>query len=115
MSVEAWLAKLDPAQVGFAVIAAAALGVFVWRKLWPWLVEYYFPQRARVEDQRTEIFAAMRDTLVELKIVAGQQVSLLQQQQVMIGHTESLLEAQRVILDNLNRHWMERPDDAPSA
>ncbi|HRE49647.1 MAG TPA: hypothetical protein PLD47_18125 [Aggregatilineales bacterium] len=49
----------------------------------------------------------MRDTLIELKAIAGQQVALLHEQRTMLQHAAALLEGQRVILETLRREERE--------
>lgn len=128
MDIEAWLARLDPAQVSFSVLAAISIGLFVWRKVWPWLTDEYWPSRVRRQDgldkayaetekERNAVLVMMRDTLVELKVIAAQQMLMLQQQRVdMEGVAKTLLDQQRAILsavESLSVESAESVDHAP--
>lgn len=113
MTFEAWLARLDPAHLSFSVLVAIAIGLFIWRKVWPWLVDEYWPSRVKrqavidaaqadTERERTAVLAMMRDTLIELKVIAAQQMVMLQQQRAeMNGIAKSLLDQGRDILDRV--------------
>jgi hypothetical protein len=108
MSFEMWLAQIDPSRLSFAAIVVLGSGVFVWRKVWPWAVEIYFPARLRrletreailatAEQTRTETFAMMRDTLVELKTIAETHTRLLESQS---GELRTLTSALLELLTN---------------
>ncbi|MCC7206580.1 MAG: hypothetical protein IT323_04700 [Anaerolineae bacterium] len=125
MDIEAWLARLDPAQVSFSVLAAIGIGLFIWRKVWPWLTDEYWPSRMRRQDaldkargetekERNAVLVMMRDTLVELKVIAAQQMLMLQQQRAdMEGVAKSLLDQQRAILSFVENLSVENLDHAP--
>jgi hypothetical protein len=124
MDIEAWLARLDPAQVSFSVLAAIGIGLFIWRKVWPWLTDEYWPSRVRrqnaldqahseTEKERNAVLVMMRDTLVELKVIAAQQMIMLQQQRAdMEGVANTLLDQQRAILSFVENLSVEAIDHA---
>ncbi len=113
MTFEHWLSQLDLTQISFSVLVALGIGLFIWRKVWPWFVDVYWVNRAKrlevmeaewadTERERTGVFAMMRDTLVELKVIAAQQMLLMQQHDSeMKALTTTLLEQQHTLLEQM--------------
>lgn len=124
MTFEQWLTRLDPGQVSFSVLCIIAIGLFIWRKVWPWLVSDYWPSRvkrleamARAQDEtereRTALLALIRDALVELKVIAAQQMEMMQRQRQEMGTVaNTLLTQQREILDRVEMVHQEMKDYA---
>jgi hypothetical protein len=113
VTFEHWLSQLDLTQISFSVLVALGIGLFIWRKVWPWFVDDYWVNRTKrlevieaaradTERERTGVFAMMRDTLVELKVIAAQQVVLMQQHDnEMKTITKTLIEQQHTLLEQI--------------
>jgi hypothetical protein len=88
-----WLAKMDPGQFSLSTLVWAVvvfLGLFTWKKAWPWYIEQGWPDFVRGRDARLAAEAkreqdnldALRkvaDALIEIKVVVGQQLIMIQQ------------------------------------
>ena len=86
MSIDQWLLKFDPANFSFSVLVFIILVssiCFIFTRFWPWYTKEYFPARqkaelqrldveARQEQTRLDVMAAIRDALVELKVLVSQ-------------------------------------------
>ncbi len=101
-TIDQWLLKWDPTDFSFTVfvfIMLVAGLLFVWRCWWPWYsaranraqAERLELDRKRTEaellgqSRQTEIMTAIRDALVELKVLVGQQGRMLEQ----LSHPDS--------------------------
>lgn len=87
-TLDQWLLQLNPSQASLSAlvwIGFIFLCVFIWKNLWPFFIQSYWPHqvemhKARVEERRQEammqasIQTTMRDALVEIKVLAAQQM-----------------------------------------
>lgn len=94
--LEQWISKFDPNQApitALVMLIFVCAILFVWKKVWPWFVEDYWPkhialiqdkQRAHLEmeKERTNIWASIRDAMVELRVMNAQTLLVMQQQGV---------------------------------
>lgn len=91
MWFDIFLSKVDPNQLSFGALVwlvVIATGVFIYKKLWPWLTESYFPARlaqekarfdheVEVERERSSTIAAIREALGDLRGIAGAELASL--------------------------------------
>ena len=89
-----WLEKIDFSTAGLNLLVWVMFlgaGLFIWRKFWPWFTAEYFPNRIKreserlaahtaAETQRNGLLVSIRDALIELRVLSGQQLLLLQKQ-----------------------------------
>lgn len=117
MTIDQWLTSLNLSDASFSALVwvlVLGTGLFVWKKLWPWLVSDYWPNRlkrlqahddsrAGMELERNNLLAMMRDALIELKVIAGQQLMLMQRHDTESRNlANALIEQQRAVLERLN-------------
>jgi hypothetical protein len=109
MTWETLLSHIDPSTLSIGALAILGIGLFVWKKAFPWFTEVYFPartkrlevldqERSQTERERTAIFAMMRDSLVELRVLAGAQTNQLNQLNISL---QTLLEQHSALLETL--------------
>ncbi len=92
MTLDQWLLKWDPTNFSFTALVFVVLVssiLFLWLRWWPWFTKEAWPARQQAEQHRLEIItrqeeaqlaviAGIRDTLIELKILVGQQGAMLE-------------------------------------
>jgi len=118
MTFDQWLLSIKPTEIGAAVLLWAmviGIGLFVTRQVWPWFTKEYFPARVKraiteaessnaLEKERVNVLTTMRDALIELKVIAGQQLLLMQTHDTDARKTDAtLLEQQRDALAALTK------------
>ena len=86
MTLDQWLLRFDPANLSVTVLVFIVLVtaiLFVWTKFWPWYITQAWPARQKMdqtrleieahqEQSRLEVMTGIRDTLIELKVLVGQ-------------------------------------------
>jgi hypothetical protein len=92
LTLEQWLLRWDPTNFSFTALVFVVLVatiLFLWLKWWPWYTKEAWPAKqradqirmeheARQEETRLTVMAGIRDTLIELKILVGQQGAVLE-------------------------------------
>lgn len=94
MDVWEAISKIDFSTAGLSLLVwvmVLGAGAFIWKRLWPWFEKDYFPARVRreqeklaahtaAENQRNGLLVSIRDAMIELRVISGQQLLLLQNQ-----------------------------------
>ncbi len=129
MSLEQWIISVTPTEFGASLLLWSGLVagcLFLWKKVWPWFTDVYFPARqkerqtdkeneAASERERNGMLGAIRDALIELKVVAGQQLLLMQKHDVdAVARTNLLIQGQQNLADMLDRLGVIRGDKGPT-
>jgi hypothetical protein len=99
MTFEQWFTQLNPATASISTLVFMLFTfgfLFIWKLGWPWFTKDYWPQRAKlketlalakiqIEKDETSIQGTMRDALIELKVIAAQNLLSLQQHETQIA------------------------------
>jgi hypothetical protein len=107
--IEQWLSRFDPSTASISALVFFFfffLSLFIWKLFWPWFTKEYFPLRAKLKQMEVEakvkakqdevtIMSALRDAVVEIKVIFSQQLVSLRQQETQIT---SILNAQSAFL-----------------
>ena len=125
MDLSVWLTKLDPNQAPFVALVWIIIFfamTFFWKQLWPWLTTVYFPAKQhqaeaqqqreqRMDQEQTQLLNSLNAAIVELKVVAAQQMLLLQQHSMesraqndtVLDHVRSLMVSTLPSIEKANK------------
>lgn len=108
MNLQDWLSKLNPAEISFSFAFFLSWIVLIWWlvfQYWPWWKKDFQPAKMRrveekdraqlqIERDQTTALNRVGDAMVQMNVLVGQQMTLLQQhEQHVEGHVAKILSA----------------------